>query len=214
MHRYLVTGTDSDVGKTRVAAALATALRTAGEDPTVVKLVQTGMELGVPGDAARAGKLACSRHVELARFCKDSDPWSAALADGTPTIHAEDLNDVIAAIPGAVVAEGDAGLAVPLNRNQNFSTVAVLAKLRIVLVVGLRPGCMNHALLTLALCDQLQLGVAGCVLVDRWGDSPAQYAADVAGSLQGKIHILGIVPFDADESASVEQSARLFAPLP
>jgi dethiobiotin synthetase len=72
---------------------------------------------------------------------------------------------------------------------------------------------MNHALLTLALCDQLQLRVAGCVLVDRWEQSDASYVDDVRRALQGKIEILGILPFDPNEAASVEQGAQLFIPL-
>jgi dethiobiotin synthetase len=213
VRRYLVTGTDTDVGKTRVAAALATALHAAGENPTIVKLVQTGVPPGVTGDAARAGKLSGCRHVELARFRKPADPWSAALAEGMPTVHAEDLARVIEGIPGAVVAEGAGGLAVPLNRLQNFATVASLAKLEIVLVVGLRLGCMNHALLTLGLCDQLQLKVAGGVLVDRWEKSQPSYVADVRRALQGKLEILGILPFELDEAASVREGAQLFLPL-
>lgn len=213
MQRYLVTGTDTDVGKTRVTAALATALRIAGENPTIAKLVQTGLDPGVPGDAVRAGTLAQSRYVELARFRKPADPWSAALAEGMPTVRAEDLAGALNGIPGSVVAEGAGGLAVPLNRLQNFGTVALCAKLRVVLVIGLRLGCMNHALLTLALCDQLRVPVAGGVLVDRWEKTDPSYAADVARSLQGKLDILGIVPFDPDEAASVEQAAQLFIPL-
>lgn len=213
MHRYLITGTDTDVGKTRVTAALATALRVADEAPTIVKLVQTGLDPGVPGDAARAGKLSGCKHVELARFRKPADPWSAALAEGMPTVHAEDLGRIIDGINGAVVAEGAGGLAVPLNSAQNFATVAVLAKLEVILVVGLRLGCMNHALLTLGMCDQLRLRVAGGVLVDRWEKSDPSYAADVRRALQGKLEILGILPFDPDEAASVEQGAQLFVPL-
>jgi dethiobiotin synthase len=213
LHRYLVTGTDTDVGKTRVAAALATALRVAGQAPTIVKLVQTGLDPGIPGDAARAGKLTGCKHVELARFRKPADPWSAALAEGMPTVHAQDLARIIEGVNGAVVAEGAGGLAVPLNGAQNFGTLAVLAKLDVILVIGLRLGCMNHALLTLALCDQLQLRVAGGVLVDRWQKSDPAYVADVRRALQGKVEILGILPFDPDEAASVEQGAQLFIPL-
>ena len=213
LHRYLITGTDTDVGKTRVTAALATALRVAGETPTVVKLVQTGLDAGVPGDAALAGKLSGCAHVELARFRKPADPWSAALAEGMPTVHAEDLARVIDGIRGPVVAEGAGGLAVPLNRAQNFATLASLAALDVILVVGLRLGCMNHALLTLSLCEQLHLRLAGAVLVDRWEKSDPSYVADVRRALQGKLEILGIVPFDPDEAASVEQGAQLFIPL-
>lgn len=213
MHRYLVTGTDTDVGKTRVTAALAAALRVAGESPTVVKLVQTGLDAEEPGDAARAGTLSGCPHVELARFRKPADPWSAALAEGMPTVHAQDLARFVESIPGAVVAEGAGGLAVPLNGAQNFGTLAALAKLEVILAVGLRLGCMNHALLTLALCDQLRLRVAGGVLVERWEKSDPSYTADVRRALQGKLEILGILRFDPDEKASVEQGAQLFVPL-
>jgi dethiobiotin synthase len=213
VHRYLVTGTDTDVGKTRVTAALASALRVGGEAPTVIKLVQTGLDPGMPGDAVRAGKLAGCRHVELARFRKPADPWSAALAEGMPTVHAEDLARIIEGVNGAVVCEGAGGLAVPLNGAQNFGTLAVLAKLEVILVVGLRLGCMNHALLTLALCDQLHLRVAGAVLVDRWEKSEPSYAQDVKRALQGKLEILGILPFDPDERRSVDQGAQLFIDL-
>ncbi len=168
MHRYLVTGTDTDVGKTRVTAILARALRLAGEKPTIVKLVQTGLAPGLSGDAARAGRLADTRFVELARFTKAADPWSAALAQGAATVHAHELADALESIPGAIVAEGAGGLMVPLNRARTFGHVAAKAKLAVVLAVGLRSGCLNHALLTHNLCEQFGLPVAGAVLVGRW----------------------------------------------
>jgi dethiobiotin synthetase len=213
VHRYLVTGTDTDVGKTRVAAALAAALRSRGEKTVIVKLVQTGLHGTASGDAARAGAVSQCPHVELARFQKAADPWSAALAEGMPPVHAEDLARVLNGMSGSVVAEGAGGLAVPLNRSQNFAAVAALAKLDIILAVGLRLGCMNHALLTVALCDTLRLSLAGCVLVDRWGTSDSAYIADVRRVLQGKVNVLGILPFDADEAASVQHGIHLFSSL-
>lgn len=213
MHRYLVTGTDTDIGKTRVSAALALALRACGHAPVVVKLVQTGAQPGDPGDAARAGGLAGCEFLEFARFSKPADPWSAALADGNPSLRAADLQKMLAAIPGALVAEGAGGLAVPINATQSIATVAQLAGLSVVVAVGLRLGCINHALLTVALCEQLQLPVTGGVLVDRWERSKESYVSDVSRALQGKLEILGIVPFEPDERASVEAAAALFASL-
>lgn len=212
MQRYLVTGTDTDVGKTRVTAALAAALRMQGHDTTVVKLVQTGVSADEPGDAEHAAALAGCGYVELARFRKPADPWTAALAEGMPVVHAEDLARALGGIGGAVVAEGAGGLAVPLNGSQNFATVASLGKLRVVLAIGLRLGCMNHALLTLGLCEHARIPVAGAVLVERWRHD-LEYAADVQRVLQGKTEILGIVPFDLDEAASVESAVQIFTPL-
>ncbi len=213
MHRYLVTGTDTDIGKTRVTAALGRSLKDRALDPTIIKLVQTGLRPGEESDADRAGRLADCRHLELARFEKPADPWSASLAAGTPSVQAEDLQQVLIGFSGALVCKGAGGLAVPLNRWQNFGTIARIANLRIVLAIGLRLGCMNHALLTLVLCDQLRLEIAGAVLVERFGPTEESYQDDIRRTLQGKLEILGTLRFESDEARSVEEGARLFSTL-
>ncbi len=212
MHRYFVTGTDTDVGKTRAAAALALALRTAAHVPTIVKLVQTGLAPGVPGDAARAGDLAGVPHTELRRFPKAADPWSAALAAGA-TVRAAELANALAAVGGPLVVEGTGGIMVPLNDREHLGDVAASARLEAIVVVGLRLGCLNHALLTLGLCRQLRLPIAGVLLVERWGAADPSYRDDVTRTLQGKSRIFGILPFAPAEAESVEIGAKLFEPL-
>ena len=213
MHRYFVTGTDTDVGKTRVTAGLALALRRAGTNPTIVKLVQTGLHDGEPGDAAHAARLAGVPALEFARFEKPADPWSAALAASASAPEAEALAAALAEIPGSVVAEGAGGIMVPLNAREHFGHVAARSGLTTILVVGLRLGCINHALLTAALCEQLGLPIAGAALVERWEPMEEHYRNDVVRALQGKLKIFGIVPFALDESSSVEDVARLFETL-
>ena len=213
MNRYLVTGTDTDVGKTRVTAALALALRRRLKAPTIVKLVQTGMRDEDTGDAQRAGELAGSAYRELARFFKPADPWSAALADGLPAVHAEDLKLLLEGIEGPVVAEGAGGIAVPLNRTQTFVDVAEICGLHAVIVIGLRLGCINHALLTAALLEAHKVPIAGAVFCERWEATGPTYREDVTRGLQGKLNVLGIIPFDVDERRSVEQGAGIFEEL-
>ena len=213
MHRYFVTGTDTDVGKTRVTAALALALKNAGVTPTIVKFVQTGLAPGIPGDAARAAKLSGVRSLELARFEKAADPWSAALASGQPEVRANELVEAVAHIENGLVTEGAGGLMVPLNGREHFGHVAALAKLDTIVAVGLKLGCVNHALLTISQCQQGGLPLAGVVLVERWGPTEQHYRDDVVRTLQGKAKILGILPFDEDEAASVNAGAALFEPL-
>ena len=213
MYRYFVTGTDTDVGKTRVTAALALALRKAGKNPTIVKLVQTGVAPGVPGDAARAGVEAGVRYVELARFEKPADPWSASLAQNAPPVYAAELAQVLDGIAGSVVAEGAGGLMVPLNPREYIGDVAAVAHLQAILVVGLRLGCLNHTLLTISQCAQMGIPIAGGVLVERWGVVDLDYRRDVMRALQGKLEIVGILPFAADEAVSIETGSRLFEQL-
>jgi dethiobiotin synthetase len=212
MHRYFVTGTDTDVGKTRVTAALALALRRAGKTPTVVKLVQTGLAAGAAGDAARAGELAGVPYLELARFEKPADPWSAARAQGAPLLAADALAGALESIEGPLVVEGAGGVMVPLNPAEHTGHVAALAKLEAIVAIGLRLGCLNHTLLTVRLCDELRIPVAGGALVER-RQCDRGYLDDVKRVLQGKLRLFGILPFAPDEAEAVRSGAMLFEEL-
>jgi len=209
MHRYFITGTDTGVGKTVAAAALARSLRLAGHAPTIVKIVQTGDD----NDAADAGAMADCPFVELARFAKPADPWSAARAQGVPPPLARDLAARVDAIHGAVVAEGSGGIAVPLNADEYLGHAAARARLRAVIAVGLRLGCISHALLTAAMCADLGLPVEGVVLVERWEPTEASYRDDVTRALQDKVRVLGTIAFAADAARACIAGAALFAPL-
>jgi len=211
MHRYFVTGTDTDIGKTRVTATIARALRDRGREPTIVKVVQTGLAFDETGDAEYAGRLSDSPSVELARFSSASDPWSAAIADGVPALRAQALASAISKLSMPIVVQGSGGLAVPLNEGETLGVVAQLAELRIVLGVGLRLGCINHALLTLAYCDQLGLAVAGAVFIDRWGTTTEAYRNDVWRALRERVPILGLLPFSPDAKRSVTEGSQLFS---
>ena len=213
MHRYFVTGTDTDVGKTRVAASLALALKQAGKNPSVVKPVQTGLMPLEEGDARRAARLAGVRFIEIARFENPADPWSAALAQGREPLRARELGDALDALDGALVVEGAGGIMAPLNAREHLGDVAALAKLQTIVAIGLRLGCLNHALLTLRLCRELGLPVAGAVLVERWEPAAEAYRADVMRVLQEKVRVLGILASAPDEAESVAAGAKLFEPL-
>jgi dethiobiotin synthetase len=212
-HRYFVTGTDTDIGKTRVTAALALALRDAGVRPTIVKIVQTGVQQNQEGDAQRAAGVAGTPWLEFARLSKPADPWAAALDAGVIPLQAVALATQLDALPGSVVAEGAGGIMVPLNEHEQIGDVAARAKLSAIVVVGLRLGCINHALLTLQRCDALALVVAGVVLVERWGATGEAYRADVRRALEPRARVLGLVAYDESEAASVAAAAALFKPL-
>ena len=213
MHRYLITGTDTDVGKTRLAASLAIALRNHGLEPTIVKLVQTGAAEGALGDAQRAGELTGLRHLELARFWKAADPWSAALAEGMPPVHAEDLKLVLDRIDSPIVVVGSGGIAVPLNRTQSFADVAQLAHLRAIIAVGLRMGCISHALLTVAGLQEHEVPIAGAVLIERWNPTEDHFRDDVVRAIGERARIFGVMRHEVDERVSLEDGAKLFEPL-
>ena len=205
--RIFVTGTDTGVGKTRATATLARALASLGRPPHILKAVQTGLPPGVAGDAAEAGALAGVEAAEIERYALPADPFSAALAAGLPPPRAADLARALDRYPGDVVVEGAGGLLVPLNAEETLADLALAAGLRLVLVVGLRLGCMNHALLTLEAAERRKLPVLGTILVACDAPPGEAYLADVERALQGKTKILGILPHESPSASAIERDA-------
>ena len=166
-----VTGTDTGVGKTRVACALLRALRTAGIRAAGMKPVAAGIDQGATlNDDAVA--LAAADGLDLP--ARDRNPYAFAPAIA-PHIAASqagitiDLERIVRAYAslsaGAdrVVVEGAGGFCVPLNSHETTADVAVLLGLPVVLVVGVRLGCLNHALLTAQAISARGLKLAGWV---------------------------------------------------
>lgn len=192
-------GTDTDVGKTFVVRLLAGAFRARDEPVTVVKLVQTGVDADETGDAQTAVANTGAPALELARFRKPADPWSAAIAEDRTPLAAGELAARLEEIPGNVLVEGSGGALVPINAEETISSVAELCGLNAIIVVGLRLGCINHALLTHYYLSGRGVTACGFVLVDRWGTG-GEYALEVKNVLLSRGTVLGTVPFiDPDD---------------
>jgi dethiobiotin synthetase len=150
-----VTGTDTGVGKTRVAVALIHALRAQGLRVAAMKPVAAGCAPGELNDDVSELLQATNVTADL----RDINPYSfepaiaphlAAQQAGVrielPVIVA--AYSRLAAAADVVVVEGAGGWRVPLNEREDMADLAQALALPIVLVVGLRLGCLNHALLT------------------------------------------------------------------
>ena len=165
-----VTGTDTGVGKTRVAVALIHALRAQGLRVAAMKPVAAGCVPGELNDDVSALLQATNVAADL----RDINPYSfeppiaphlAAQQAGVrielPVIVAAYAR--LAAAADVVVVEGAGGWRVPLNDREEMADLAQALALPIVLVVGLRLGCLNHALLTAESIAHRQLPWAGWV---------------------------------------------------
>ena len=100
-----------------------------------------------------------------------------------------------------MVVEGAGGWLVPLNDTETMADLAFALDLPVVLVVAIRLGCINHALLSAAAIEQKGLKMAGWV-ANHTG--PQAMSAEIIDSLKQRINApcLGIVPcLAADESA-------------
>jgi len=165
-----VTGTDTGVGKTRVAVALIHALRAQGLRVAAMKPVSAG---SVPGELNEdvaallqaANVRADIRDVNPYAFDQPVAPHIAAAQAGVRIELAviTAAYSRLAAAADVVVVEGAGGWRVPLNEAEDMADLAQALGLPVVLVVGLRLGCINHALLTAESIARRQVPWAGWV---------------------------------------------------
>jgi dethiobiotin synthetase len=172
-----VTGTDTGVGKTVLAAALAAALRAAGVDVAAFKPAVTGLEEPEPGRPADHELLAAAAgrppdEVAPYRFGPPVSPHLAAELAGTPLDPAALVAAARALHADVVVAEGVGGLLVPLTLGFTVRDLAV--ELGWPVVVAARPGLgtISHSLLTVEAARAAGLDVRAVVLTP-WPDEPS-----------------------------------------
>lgn len=154
---WFITGTDTGVGKTLVSELLLEGLRGAGHIGVGMKPVASGCRLSKDGarseDAERLMAASAApfpyQAVNPYAFIEPIAPHIAAeLAGRTIDIEVIRANFSQLARAGRVVVEGIGGWRVPIDARRTMADVAVALGLPVVLVVGMRLGCLNHALLT------------------------------------------------------------------
>lgn len=153
---YFVTGTDTGVGKTVVSRALLHRLRKTSVSVAGFKPVASGCRM-TPEGLRNADALALQQASSVVlpydvvnpfAFAAPVAPHLAARAAGVTVDCAMIQQRIEAAAVEYCVVEGVGGWLVPLNERQTVADLAQLLRLPVVLVVGLRLGCINHALLT------------------------------------------------------------------
>lgn len=215
-----ITGTDTGVGKTIVAATLALLLRMRGVNVGVMKPVTSGCreEEGhlVSDDAlllCLAAGVACSDDVAPYLLREPLAPAEAARIDGVRIDFAaiKASYERLAAMHDVVIVEGAGGLMVPLAGG--LLVADLVRELELQLLVVARPGLgtINHTVLTCFCAQQLGLGVAG-VIVNNFPDAPGpaeKSATHHIGSLCGA-PVLGVWPHhdDTDQVEVVDYLAN------
>ena len=200
MSALFVTGTDTGVGKTFVACALAHALRRRGRAVGVVKPVETGVD-DTPDDASRlaaaAGDPSSLDDVCPYRLRAPLAPAVAARREGV-AIDVDRLVRLIARRAAGVdvlLVEGAGGLLVPITDAVTFLDLAVAARLPALLVAANRLGTINHCALTARVARAAGLEVRGVVLSQPSAepDGSADTNAAAIAALTG-LPILGVLP--------------------
>jgi len=202
-----VTGTDTDVGKTRISVALMRLLAESGYRVAGMKPIASGCDVTPEGlrndDAVQLSQQAT---VNLPYDLINPYAFEPAIA---PHIAAEQAGirikvdviqqhfEQIKQQADSVVVEGAGGWLVPINRTSTLAGVAVRLDLPVVLVIGIRLGCINHALLTVEAINQCGLQLYGWVAnhVEECDESAA-----IIATLKVAISspCLGVVPVLTD----------------
>lgn len=166
-----VTGTDTGVGKTVVAVALVRALARQGARVAGMKPVAAGIE---PGEACNADVAALAAADGLPLPLLDRNPYGflPAIAPHLAAHEAGvkiDIGVIVAACARLrehadfIVVEGAGGTLVPLDADHDMLDLAAALELPVLLVVGLRLGCINHALLSAQAIAARGLPLAGWI---------------------------------------------------
>jgi dethiobiotin synthetase len=218
-----VAGTDTGVGKTRAAQALIAAAVHKGKRAIGMKPIASGCRLsrdGLRSDDAQA--LIGVSNVDGDYI--DINPYAFAPAV-SPHLAARDAGVVIdlgrvrqcygrlATRSDWIIVEGAGGWLTPISDDRTMADVATALRLPIVLVVGMRLGCLNHALLTHAAIDAIGLPFAGWIAnridphMERFEENLATLIRRLPGPLLAEFHH---APGEATESDMTQLATNLF----
>lgn len=198
---FFVTGTDTGIGKTTISCALLHAFAAQGKKVVGMKPIAAGSESGRWLDVEL---LLAASNVNVGRqqinpyaFDPPISPHIAAQQAGTeiglPVI--QQAYRELSAKADTVIVEGVGGFLAPISSLQTGADLAKILDLPVILVVGMRLGCLNHALLTAQAIRVAGLTLAGWVA--NCADPQMLALEQNIATLEQRLHcpLLGIVPF-------------------
>ncbi len=221
--RLFITATDTDAGKTYISAGLVRALRAAGRDAVAMKPIASGFEPGPDGPvnadlaalAAAADAALTAADLNVYAFDPAIAPHHAATLAGVEI----ELAPILAAYARVtarhadVLVEGVGGFAVPLSPTLMLADLVRALEMPVLLVVGVRLGCINHALLSAAAIRAAGLQLCGWV-ANHVDPSMCQAQASIdAIALRIGAPLLSTLTHFGDDAEFVSLTAALLAEI-
>lgn len=211
MRGFFVTGTDTEIGKTWCSLGLMAHLQQQGHRVAAMKPVASGCVATAEGlrndDAlklqAQASLVLPYEQVNPYAFEPAIAPHLAAEAAGL-SIDIDAIASQCCDITqrcDSVIVEGVGGWQVPLNAEHSVADLAAVLGLPVILVVGLRLGCINHALLSAA-----SIRARGCTLAGWIGNCVDAQLPQLSGNIRAieariDTPLLGVVPYQPSQDA-------------
>lgn len=224
---FFITGTDTEVGKTTIAAGLLAAANRRGLSTAAIKPIASGCER-TPEGLRNADALLLQRAMSLPLSYEEINPIALepaiaphlAAEQAGVRVNATQLAGICRGVlmqrADLTLIEGAGGWRVPLNQRELLSQLPKELQLPVILVVGMRLGCINHALLTAEAIARDGLQLAGWVANSCGAEMP--YLEENAAAIKGYLRApcLGEVPHLAqatpDRVADYLNCAPLIAP--
>lgn len=172
LKRYFITGTDTNCGKTRVACQLLAYWNARGQKAQALKPVASGCSVQngklvnedteslqgcnyLPGQRITRWMYEPPIAPHLAARLAGDELSAAGIADFCDSFPAQELDYLL--------VEGAGGLVVPLNARETWIDFLKITGMPVILVVGMRLGCINHALLTGAVLQLHDMPCSGWI---------------------------------------------------
>lgn len=216
--RLFITGTDTNVGKTRCAAALCHAFAARGFTVGAMKPVASGCLRTTDGLRNEDALALIGAMTVRARY-EEVNPYAfePAIAPHVAAQRAQVRIDLaqldhaferLSLRSGVMIVEGAGGWLTPLDEQTLLSDLAQRWQLAVVMVVGLKLGCLNHALLTQEAIERHHGALAGWIV--NAVDPEMQAAKESIDTLRARLRApcLGSLPWAPGESAR-ETAAQL-----
>ena len=204
---FFITGTDTEVGKTWCSLGLMAALQQQGKRVAAMKPVASGCTV-MPDGLRNDDALRLQAQASFALPYTQVNPYAfepaiaphIAAAQSGAIINLDTIVETLRSIEGKAditIVEGVGGWQVPLNETESVADLARALNLPVILVVGLRLGCINHALLS---AESIRAGgcrLAGWIgnVVDAAMAEPQQNIAAIRQRIGAPL--LGIVPYQS-----------------
>lgn len=215
--RFFVAGTDTDVGKTRVSAALLALAKQQGLRSLGLKPIAAGCHIE-EGELRNEDALTLMEHSSVSISYAEVNPVAleSPIAPHIAAAQQErqlSADRIVAFSRGAmmnpadfVIVEGAGGWRVPLNHRETLAEVPKQLSLPVILVVGMKLGCLSHALLTVEAIQRDGLALAGWVAnsIDPDMSCPNENLATLQRMIPAPC--LGVVPWL--EALTIEQVAE------
>lgn len=205
IERFYVTGTDTEVGKTVASTALLQAARLLGRHAVGYKPVASGSEMTDEG-LRNSDALALQRNSALPLRYEEVNPYTFAEPTSPHIVSADEQRPIEAGVLSAglraleaqadwVLVEGAGGWFTPLSPTLTLADWVRDEQLPVILVVGVKLGCINHAVLTAQAVQQAGLRLAGWIANDVV--PPGRRHAEYLSTLQRMLPapLLGEIPW-------------------